>query len=85
MIMRGESDRRAFAGEYVLGVLDEAETARAQALLAADRSFAWEVADWQQRLAPLDETAAPVMPSARTRREASWSIFRWTSTLCSGR
>jgi hypothetical protein len=29
-------------------------------------------------------TAAPVKPSARTRREASFTIFRWTSALCSG-
>jgi anti-sigma-K factor RskA len=64
MIMRGESERRALAGEYVLGVLDEAEMARAEALLAADKAFAREVADWQERLAPLDETAAPMTAPA---------------------
>jgi anti-sigma-K factor RskA len=64
MIMRGESERRALAGEYVLGVLDEAEMARAEALLAADKVFAREVADWQERLAPLDETAAPITAPA---------------------
>jgi hypothetical protein len=31
------------------------------------------------------ETAAPFKPSARTRREASLTIFRWISGLCSAR
>ena len=42
-----------FAGEYVLGVLDAAQRAEAQARIAQDPAFARLVAEWEQRLAPL--------------------------------
>ena len=57
-----QDDYAALAGEYVLGVLEEAELDRAEDLIATDRNFAREVAAWQARLAPLDAVAQPVAP-----------------------
>ena len=59
---RGE-DSVALAGSYVLGVLSEAEMNEAEQLLVTDGGFAREVSAWQERLAPLDATAAPITPS----------------------
>jgi anti-sigma-K factor RskA len=61
---RDDEEHAAFAGEYVLGVLDEAETARAETLLASDRMFLREVGAWRERFAPLDATARPITPPA---------------------
>ncbi len=46
-------DRAGLAAEYVLGTLDEAEKARAEALIRGDRAFAIEVEQWQNRFDPL--------------------------------
>jgi anti-sigma-K factor RskA len=43
-------DDIALAGEYVLGLLDAAEEARAAARIATDRDFAAEVEAWRERL-----------------------------------
>jgi anti-sigma-K factor RskA len=47
------------AAEYVIGVLDAAEAAAAERLIAGDPAFAAEVADWERRLMPLTALAAP--------------------------
>jgi anti-sigma-K factor RskA len=49
MTMPSEDDI-ALAGEYVLGLLDPAETASAQARAATDTAFAAEVDAWRERL-----------------------------------
>ena len=48
------------AGEYVLGVLDQAQRAQVQARIAHDPAFAAEVAQWEAHLAPLLEQLEPV-------------------------
>ena len=56
------ADDIALAGEYVLGLLDAAEQATAQARVATDAVFAAEVDAWRDRLASMaggSDTAAP--------------------------
>jgi anti-sigma-K factor RskA len=60
------------AAEYVLGVLDAAERAGAEARIAADPAFAAMVEGWAARLSPLDaeypEVPAPnVLPAVEAR------------------
>ena len=54
-------DDIAFAGEYVLGLLDAAGEASATARIATDTAFAAEVEAWRTRLAPMlaGDEAAP--------------------------
>jgi anti-sigma-K factor RskA len=56
-------ERDNFAAEYVLGLLEKADAARAETLLAEDTAFSAAVADWRLRFAELDETAAPMAPA----------------------
>ncbi len=56
-------DLEALAGEYALGTLDSAERRSAEALMARDAAFREAVIAWQQRLAPLDDTAQPLIPT----------------------
>jgi anti-sigma-K factor RskA len=61
MTLLGEDDI-ALAGEYVLGLLDPAETANAQARAATDADFATEVEAWRERLQSMaagNDTPAP--------------------------
>jgi anti-sigma-K factor RskA len=59
------------AAEYVLGVLDLADRAAAEARLRRDISFAAAVAAWENRLADLNEEFAPVpAPEVFARIEA---------------
>jgi anti-sigma-K factor RskA len=53
-------DLGALAAEYVLGTLDVNERRAAEARLAADPAFRAMVADWEKRLQPLADSAAPV-------------------------
>lgn len=65
-------DRDALAAEYVLGVLDLAERAAAEAQIKSDPEFAALVHRWEQRLAPLNDDIAPepVPPAVWTRIDA---------------
>lgn len=77
----------ALAGEYVLGVLDAAERAEAEARMARDPGFAAAVAAWETRLSPLNagyaevkpppalqgRIAARLFPAAPQRRVAWWA------------
>jgi anti-sigma-K factor RskA len=59
---RISEDDIALAGEYVLGLLDPAETAAANARVATDAAFAAEVEAWRERLQSMAggmETPAP--------------------------
>jgi anti-sigma-K factor RskA len=50
------------AAEFALGVLDGEARRTAAARLAVDQAFAAEVAEWEERLAPLASEVAPVTP-----------------------
>lgn len=52
----------ALAAEYVLGVLEVAQTADAERRLATDQTFANAVDHWRRTFAELDDTADPVTP-----------------------
>jgi anti-sigma-K factor RskA len=55
--MSVEENRLARAGDYVLGLMDEAERLRAEADMAADPAFRAEVDRLASRMAALDDTA----------------------------
>jgi anti-sigma-K factor RskA len=56
-------ERDALAGEYVLGLLDGAESAAAERRLDTDRDFAASVERWRRHFFALDATATPLVPS----------------------
>jgi anti-sigma-K factor RskA len=56
-------ERDALAGEYVLGLLDGAESAAAERRLDTDRDFAASVERWRLHFFALDATAMPLVPS----------------------
>lgn len=60
-------ERQALAGEYVLGVLDDAAMEACEARLRSDAFFAAAVEDWRRRFAEIDMAAEPVAPP-----EALW-------------
>lgn len=61
--MTSDDDRDVLAAEYVLGTLDAAERAQAEALVRADASFATLVRGWEHRLNELHAGVEPVEPS----------------------
>lgn len=64
-----DDDRDRLAAEYVLGLLEGEDAARAERLIAGDRAFADTVARWRTHFAELDATAAPVsIPDALWHR-----------------
>jgi anti-sigma-K factor RskA len=58
-----DPDLDRLAGEYVLGLSDVVETARAERLETENDAFRRAVAYWRGRLAELDEIATPQAPS----------------------
>jgi anti-sigma-K factor RskA len=58
-----EDDRDRLATEYVLGLLEGEDAARAERMLASDRAFTATVERWRTQLAELDRTAAPLPAS----------------------
>ena len=82
----------ALAAEYVLGVLDLTERAEAEARLRRDPGFAARVAEWEERLAGLndgfDPAPAPdllpkiearLFPKPTARKTRSGLNFGWLS------
>jgi anti-sigma-K factor RskA len=65
--MPPEEDVIALAGEYVLGTLDAAERAEAEARLARDPDFARAVLEWEEDLAPIAAAALPASAPAHVR------------------
>jgi anti-sigma-K factor RskA len=67
--MAAAEEREGLAAEYVLGTLSAAERREAEALAAADASFAALIAEWEQRLSPLALALEPqdVPPEVRRR------------------
>ena len=66
-------DRRAAAGEYVLGTLDAADHAAFESALARDPALQGEVYAWQDRLLGLTTQVPPVEPSAALWRRIAAS------------
>ena len=60
--------RDLLAGDYVLGLMPARAKARFERLMAADAALTRLVAEWSERLAPIDEAAKPVTPPARVWR-----------------
>lgn len=52
------------AAEFALGLLEGEELLVARGRMASDGAFAAEVIEWQNRLAPLLDEVAPMVPSA---------------------
>lgn len=63
------------AAEYALGLLDPAETAAFEALLARDAGARAELAFWQAQLSGLDAEFAEVAPPAGTLRRIERRLF----------
>jgi len=61
--MSMQDDYSELAADYVMGLLDAAEEARAERLMSTDESFARAVGAWRERLADFDASAEPVAPS----------------------
>jgi anti-sigma-K factor RskA len=61
--------REGIVAEYVLGTLQGAARRRFERSLKDDPQLRQLVAQWQNRLAPLDELAKPVQPPARVWRD----------------
>ena len=74
--MTMDEDREGLAAEYVLGTLDAAERAQADALLLEDAEFATVVRQWERRLGELNIMVAPVEPPAPVWDKIRDSIAR---------
>jgi len=74
--MTMDEDRQGLAAEYVLGTLDAAERAQADALLLEDAEFATVVRQWERRLGELNVMVAPVEPPAPVWDKIRDSIAR---------
>ena len=60
--MTDDEDIDGLAGEYVIGTLNASERASVAARRAREPDLNAAIIDWERRLAPLTETAAPVAP-----------------------
>ena len=67
MRYEGTELREWLAAEYVLGTMPRLARRRFARLVANDPSLARLVADWTERLAPIDAATEPVAPPARIR------------------
>ncbi|HLJ21604.1 MAG TPA: anti-sigma factor [Stellaceae bacterium] len=68
--------RDLLAGEYALGLLPPLARARFKRLMAGDPELNRLVADWQERLAPIDRTAPAVTPPRRVWRAIEQETLR---------
>jgi anti-sigma-K factor RskA len=78
--MTSDRDTDARAGEFVLGVADEADMARMEHEFQTDPEFARAVVQWRERLSALDRAAAPVEASS-----ALWERIRHSVTTTPAR
>jgi anti-sigma-K factor RskA len=79
---RNHQIRDALAAEYALGTLQGAARRRFERSLKDDPALRSLVAQWQARLAPLDEAAQPVKPPGRlwrAIRQRVAPVSRWNS------
>lgn len=63
------------SGEYVLGVLSEADRRRVEARMATDPKFAQQVRRWQTNLADFNDEYADVRPSAESYANIEKRLF----------
>ena len=70
------ADLQRWAGEYVLGTLAPDSRQKFTAAMSRDSSLQEIVAQWEQRLAPLDRGIAPVQPpdAVWNRIEAAMNV-----------
>ncbi|WP_339082835.1 anti-sigma factor [Pseudomonas sp. TMP9] len=65
MITQQPAERRALIGEYVLGLLDEDDTAEVRELIEHDSDAAQMALQWQQHFLELSDQLPPQTPSAQ--------------------
>lgn len=65
MIPPQPAERRALIGEYVLGLLDEAEAAEVRELIERDSEAAQMALQWQQHFLELSDQLPPQTPSTQ--------------------
>ncbi|WP_167144748.1 anti-sigma factor [Pseudomonas sp. OTU750018] len=65
MISQQPAERRALIGEYVLGLLDEAEAAEVRELIERDSEAAQMALQWQQHFLELSDQLPPQTPSTQ--------------------
>ncbi|HZX16262.1 MAG TPA: anti-sigma factor [Pseudomonas sp.] len=65
MIPQQPAERRALIGEYVLGLLEEAEAAEVRELIEQDAEAAQMALQWQQHFLELSDQLPPQTPSAQ--------------------
>lgn len=65
MITQQPAERRALIGEYVLGLLDEAEAAEVRELIEHDSQAAQMALQWQQHFLELSDQLPPQTPSTQ--------------------
>lgn len=74
MITQQPAERRALIGEYVLGLLDEAEAAEVRELIEQDAEAAQMALQWQQHFLELSDQLAPQTPSAQLWQRVQASL-----------
>lgn len=74
MTETGKEELDGLAAEYVLGSLPADERRAAEARIAADPAFRAAVSEWERRLQPLADAAAPLTPPAHLRDRILTSI-----------
>ena len=79
MTLVDRNDIPLVAGEYVLGLLGDAECREIERQLSADPSLRQAVGEWQARFAPIDETADALPPSQQLWQRIERSIGQTTS------
>jgi anti-sigma-K factor RskA len=62
--MSMQDERDTTAADYVMGLLDSADSAAAEKRLESDSAFAAAVNAWRERLSDFDTSAEPVTPSS---------------------
>jgi anti-sigma-K factor RskA len=65
MISQQPAERRALIGEYILGLLDEAEANEVRELIEHDSEAAQMALQWQQHFLELSDQLPPQTPSAQ--------------------
>jgi anti-sigma-K factor RskA len=74
MISQQPAERRALIGEYVLGLLDEAEANEVRELIENDSEAEKIALQWQQHFLELSDQLAPQTPSAQLWQRLQHSL-----------
>ena len=79
MTLTDRDDIPLLAGEYVLGLLSEAETRDMERQLSKDPSLRQAIGDWRARFAAIDDTADALAPSEQLWQRIERSIGQGAS------